>query len=117
MTRSVLAPEVFAVVHAFDYASTLRATISDMFGRSILITVYTDSKSLYDTLTGINATSEKRWLFDLAILREAYELHEIAEIIWVPSSDNPADAMTKYSAKLALRMCMKTNAIAVLSST
>lgn len=45
------------------------------------MTVYTDSKSLYDTLTEINATSEKHSLIHCAILRKAYELHEIDEIV------------------------------------
>lgn len=54
VTRSVLAAELFAVVHAFDYASTLRNSVSDMLGRQIAMTVYTDSKSLYDAMTGIN---------------------------------------------------------------
>lgn len=33
VTRSVLAAELFSCVHVFDYASTMRTTINDIFGR------------------------------------------------------------------------------------
>ena len=59
VTRSVLAAELFATVHAFDYGRTLRVTLNKMFGRTIPLVLYTDSKSLYDSLVGMNDTTEK----------------------------------------------------------
>lgn len=43
--------------------------------------IFTDSKSVYDAITGIKTTTQKRLLIDLTILRQAYELREIAEIV------------------------------------
>ena len=74
VTRSMLGAELFAVVHAFDYGSTLRLTLNKMFGRTISLVLYTDSKSLYDSLVGMTAITEKRLLIDLCMLRQSYEL-------------------------------------------
>lgn len=105
---------MFAVVHAFDYASTISKTINDIFLRAIPITIYTDSKSLYDGISGINSTTEKRLLIDLEILRQAYELREIAKVAWIPSADNPADALTKdTNPSPALMNLMMTNPLSL----
>ena len=57
--------------------------------------IYTDSRSLYDSLVSLNSTTEKRLLIDLHLLRQAYERREIAEVRWIPTEQNPADALTK----------------------
>lgn len=48
--RSVLAAEMFAAVHTFDFASTLWVTINYLFGRSIRLELYADSKSCFDCI-------------------------------------------------------------------
>lgn len=57
--------------------------------------LYTDKKSLYYAFMGINFTAEKRLRIELFPLRKSYELHEIPEVGWSPSSQSPADALTK----------------------
>lgn len=109
VTRSVLAAELFAAVAAFDYSSTLRGTINEVFGRIIPLVLFTDSKSLYDCLVGINSTTEKRLLIDLCMLRQSYELREITEVVWIPSHQNPADGMTKDNACCALEKLICSN--------
>lgn len=111
VTRSVLSSELFAAVHAFDYASTIRTTLCDVFDQNVPLTLYTDSKCLFDGIMGFNATSEKRLLIDLRMLREAYEMREIAEVIWIPSGENPADAMTKDAPCAAMHKLMANNAL------
>lgn len=68
--------------------------------------MYTHSNSLYDYLTGIERTPEKRLLIDLAIIRKAFEVHEIYYIAWVPSMETPTDAMTKYHTSPAFKNVM-----------
>lgn len=111
VTRSVLAAELFACVNSFDHSSTLRVTLNDMFGRPVPLVVCTDSKSLYDMLVGLKSTTEKRLLIDLAGLREAYEMREIDEIIWIPSECNPADALTKKDPCVAMDKLQEHNEI------
>lgn len=44
VTRSVLAAELFAVVYAFYFASTVRFAVNDIMGRQVPLSIYTDSK-------------------------------------------------------------------------
>lgn len=103
ITRSVLAAELFAVVHAFDYASTVRPAVNEIMEKVVLLNIYTGSGSLFEGLVEVDATTEKRQTIDLTMLRQAYELKEIAEVVWISTAQNPADAVTKDNASLALK--------------
>ena len=109
VTRSVLAAELFAMVHGFDISSTIRLTFNSMLDQVIPLHVYTDSRSLYDCLTRINQTTEKRLLIDLRMLRQSYERREITKVFWIPTSQNPADAFTKARPTPALKQLMDEN--------
>lgn len=87
ITDSVLAAELFAVVHAFDYAPTVHLAVS----------------TLFEELVEINATTEKRLIVDLTMPRQAYERNEIADVVWIPSAQNPAGAMSKENASSAFK--------------
>lgn len=73
VTRSVLALELFAMVHGFEVSSTIRLIFNAMLNRVIPFNVYFDSRSLYECLVRVNQTAEKRLLIDLGLLRQAYE--------------------------------------------
>lgn len=113
VTRSVLAAELFAAIHAFDISSTLRLSLNDLFGYAVPLILYTASKSLFDSVTGLNSTTEKRLLIDLCVLCRSYELGELTEIVWTTSYQNPADAMTKASPTKAFAMLAETNKVNV----
>lgn len=98
VTQSVLAAELFAAIHAFYFASTLRVTLRDIFHRVIRLVLHTDSKSLFNSTAGLTSATEKRVLIDLFILRQSYELRELTKIVWNPSEQNSADAITKINA-------------------
>ncbi len=80
MTRSVLAAELYAMVHDFDVDSVLKATLTKMFDVPISLTLVTDSKSLYDCLIRLEITIEKRLMIDVMALRQSYERREIIEV-------------------------------------
>ena len=73
-------------------------------GRTPMV-IYTDSRSLYDSLVSLNSTTEKRLLIDLH-LRQAYERREIAEVRWVPTEQNSADALTKEKPNPAMKQLL-----------
>ncbi len=80
MTRSVLAAELFAMIHDFDVDSVLKAILTKMLDVFIPLTLVIDSKSLYDCLVRLEITVEKRLMMNVMILRQSYEKREITEI-------------------------------------
>ena len=104
ITRSALAAELYAMMNGFDTAAALKVLLDQLepnagadnsLKSAVPMVIYTDSRSLYDSLVSLNTTTEKRLLIDLHLLRQAYERREIAEVRWIPTEQNPADALTK----------------------
>jgi hypothetical protein len=52
-------------------------------------------------------------MVDLMCLRESYEQKEIAEIKWIDSNSNLANAITKSKACFVLRDLIDTNKISI----
>ncbi|EED17240.1 hypothetical protein TSTA_022940 [Talaromyces stipitatus ATCC 10500] len=77
------------------------------------VVVCTDSYSLYECLTKLGTTKEKRLMIDLMALRQSYERHEIDEIRWIHGDDNPADAFTKSNPNKALRDFVGSNKVTI----
>lgn len=107
----MLAAEMFATVYAIEFASTLRATVNDMFGRLVSLVLYTISKSLFDCIIGLNSTAEKRFLINLVRLRQIYEHRELNEVVCLPSIQSAADAMTKQNRSGALHTLFIDNKV------
>ena len=96
---SILAAELYAMAHGFDLAIIIKAVINAILFQPISLVIYTDSKSLYNSLISLNTVTEK-WLFiNLRVLRELYECREFADVFWIPAPQNPADGMTKPPSK------------------
>ena len=110
-TKSVLAAKLFAVAAAFDYASTLKGCIDDIYARDVPLVLCTYSRSLFELVIGLTSTTEKRLLIDLASLRKSYELRDIAEIVWIRSEANPSDGLTKRGRCEALEKLVMQNCI------
>ncbi len=119
VTRSVLAAELYAMVHGFDVDSVLKSTLTKMLGLGpIPLILVIDFKSLYDCLVRLEITVEKRLMVDVMALRQSYERREITEVKWIDGSNNPADSMTKSGLKAssALKQVIDTNRIKLESS-
>ena len=112
------------MINSFDASAVLKVTLDQIglnegatntHGDDLLkpgrgtvpIIIYTDSRSLYDGLVSLNTTTEKRLLIDLHLLRQAYERREIAEVCWIPTEQNPADALTKEKPTAAMRQLLQ----------
>lgn len=83
--------------------------INKVLGKTVPLTMYADSKSLFDGIVERNATTKKRLLIDLRVLRESYEMRELTNIVWILSAQNPADAMTKDAPSSALQKLLDNN--------
>ncbi len=111
VTRSVLAAELFAMVHGFDVGSVLKSTLIKMLGITVLLILVTDSKSLYDCLVRLGTTVEKRLMIDVMALRQFYKRREITEVIWIHDINNPADSMIKVKSSTVLKTVIDINQI------
>lgn len=94
VARSALSAELFALSHAYDVASTVTVALNDMLNTQLLLKFYTDCKSFFDGLIGINAPTKNRLLIDLSAIRQSCGRREITEAVWIPTNQNPADPLT-----------------------
>jgi len=115
VTRSVLVSELYAMVTGFDNSSVIQATIKNILDDEILLIICTDLYSLYDCMTKLGTTAEKRLMIDIIGLRQSYERREISEVRWIDGTCNPADAMTKEKLGQALRHLIKTNTLNLIT--
>ncbi|KAI1007692.1 hypothetical protein K3495_g534 [Podosphaera aphanis] len=97
------------MVHAFDVAYVLKYTIDAIIKKSVPLVFCTDSFSLYACLVKLGTTKETRLMIDISSIREAYELGEIAEIVWIKGPSKPADSMTKSNSNRALEEMISSN--------
>ncbi|KAI1005289.1 hypothetical protein K3495_g2938 [Podosphaera aphanis] len=115
ITRSVLASELYAMVHGFDIGAAIKASLDEILQIKIPLIICTDSKSLFDCLVKLGTTQERRLMVDLMCLRQSYERREIAQVEWINGDTNPADAMTKSKCNKALQNLIDTNLIQIKS--
>jgi hypothetical protein len=80
MTRSVLAVELFAMIHDFDVDFVFKVILTKMIDTLISSILIIDSKFIYDCLIRLKITLEKRLLIDVMTLRQCYERREITEM-------------------------------------
>ena len=60
--------------------------------------MFTDSKSLFDTITKLSTVSEKRLLVDISSIREIYTNRNLLNVARVSSRHNIANVFTKSEA-------------------
>lgn len=93
-TRSMLASETYAFSNGFDYAVSIKMLFHDM-GIKIPLYVFTDSKSIFDTITASKRLRELRLMNDISEIRREYKVNEIDNVAWIRSAQNIADDLTR----------------------
>jgi hypothetical protein len=66
--RSVLALELYKMVHGFDIRVLIKSIIDKALQIDLLLVVYTNSKSLYKCLIKLGIMQEKRLIIDVMCL-------------------------------------------------
>ena len=111
-TTSILGAEIYAFADGgLDYEFILQHHLTNILKKNLLIRMITDSKSIFDNVTKMSYTEEKRLAIDVSAIREAYDWGEIDKIAWIRSFYNPADAMAKLTNNAILLRALKDNQV------
>lgn len=113
IARSVLAAELYAMALRFDNGLALKASIDNILGQSVQLTIYTDSRPLFDCLVKLRIKQEKRLMIDIMFLRKAYEKQEIAQTCWIDGNSYSADSMVESRFCNALKNLIDLNYVKV----
>ena len=97
VTRSVMAAELLALVNGFDHAFVIQHTLQELFGRTISIDAFVDSRTTFNCVAKQAGTTESRLQIDAAAIRQSYDRGELRCFGWIPGKENPADGLTKSS--------------------
>ena len=109
VAKSTLAAETLAVVDGLDSAYLVRTILSEILRDVIIeIRLYTDSKSLFETVGTSHVLKDKRLLVDMSALREMNERNE-CKFFWILTDQQIADSLTKAGAsnKLLIEVLSK----------
>ncbi len=109
VTRSVLAAELYALAHGFDAGFALSHTVCKLLGRKMKVQVFTDSRTLFDSITSLCSMTEKSLLIDIYCLREAYRNGELANLSLIRTQHNISDALTTTSSRHTLSTLRSPN--------
>jgi hypothetical protein len=71
VTRSVLAAELYALIHDFDLDAVFKATLFAILDRFVSLIFCTDLKSFYDYLIKLDMTQKKRFMINVMSLRQS----------------------------------------------
>ena len=97
ITKSTLASETLAVVEAVDAARLIQLQVQEMFSVSPDIRVFTDSKSLHQTVHTSKILVDKSMRIIISYLRQFVNRGEIS-MTWIDTNNQLADPLTKLGA-------------------
>jgi hypothetical protein len=106
-----MAAETLACTAAFDASLSVRDQLEKLLKRKVSMTMYTDSKALYDVHTSNRTTTEARLAVELAATRQSCNQFEIQSVGLIRSEFNLADALTKQEPNDALYKALTTGKI------
>jgi hypothetical protein len=76
----VLASELYLIVVGFDTGAVLQDTTFKIISKTIPLILCTNLYSLYNCITKLGTTTEKRLMINIIRLRQSYERQEINKI-------------------------------------
>ena len=94
VVRSTLSAETLATVDALDSAYLISNILKEVLPYSVPITLFTDNKSMFDSIRTTNYVLDKRLRVEIASLREMYERNEV-DFRWIETDKQLADLLTK----------------------
>ena len=111
VVKSTFAAELFALIQGYDSGMAMKHSLSAIVGREVQISIFIDSKGVWDAVVSLKSLTEKRLLIDIASLRQSYSTGELRSFFCIDTSANPADAFTKDVPCPAFRNIMRSGRI------
>ena len=91
----MLGAETYAFADAFDLAYCAKTDLEKLLDRRVSLSVFTDSKSLFDVIAKSSHTQEIRLMIDQQAVSDAYAVHDVSNVGFIRGPNNPADGLTK----------------------
>ena len=119
VVRSTLAAETLSLVEGLDTAFYLGHLVSEILCNTkknvVPIDCYIDNKSLYDNIHSTKMVAEKRLRIDIASIKQMIQREEISQVIWVDTSHQISDCLTKHGASnIKLLQVIKEGSLAII---
>ena len=68
------------MAHSFNISTVIKAIVKLQFNISLLLILYTNSKSIYKCLIKLGTIQEKRLLINIICLHQSYKRRKIAKV-------------------------------------
>lgn len=111
MIRNIFVFELYVMIHEFDIAAMLKATLKKMLQFDILLMICIDSKSFYDCFVKLKIIQKKRLMIDVMSFRQLYKRRKIIEMKWIQNINNSIDSITKTKTSSIFKILIDSNRI------
>lgn len=95
ITRSVMAAEVHAMMHAVDVGMIVEDALNELLNRSREMETFVNRQTIFNVVTKHSNTVDIRLQIDVLALREIYKILELKLIGWIEGKPNPVDILAK----------------------
>lgn len=100
--------DVFSVMDAFDAVFVLPNYLELIMDKWLDMTILTDSRKVFDTVTRGNSTQGRRLGIDIVVARHLCKVFNISLIGLIRGAVNPSEGLTKEDGNGALRLMRRT---------
>lgn len=107
ITRLILVDKVYAFSIGYDFGVSIRMLLRKM-EIDVPLYLFTDSKSIFDTITASKRLRELRLTNAVVDIRRAYKDDEISSVAWIRSEHNIADNFTRLNGNDVLNEVLRS---------
>ena len=95
MARPMIEVEAISLGEALEMAMFLRKVRREISGDVVNTVGRTDSKTLEMAIGSNTGVSNRRLRIDLAAIKQAIEVGDVKEIVWIEGGEQVADCLTR----------------------
>lgn len=112
-TRSVMAADLHGLLLCFVNSIYIQEMVNCIMGRQMDIDAMIASQSIFNVISRLCSTTEKRLTIDVFAWHEAHRIGELFSLFRIRSSENVPHPLTKspFQVTNALRLLMKSNTV------